>query len=124
MRLAVREKPIEDETQNREQKHDDTPEQLVCDRAVGLENLHYESLLAPFPFHRTTPLGLTEDNDIKNQHDESHNSTTSTVLPSIAVAGCNDRLFCHGEGEEAELQKQVGECGLKHFLLIAWGFWL
>jgi hypothetical protein len=37
---AIREKPVEDEAQNREEEDDDTPKQLVRDRAVGLDDLH------------------------------------------------------------------------------------
>ena len=51
---------------------------------------------------------LTEDNDIQNQYNETNNSTTSAILPCVAVVafshdwgGCDEReheeLEEHGE---------------------------
>ena len=43
MCLAVREKPVDDEAQDREEEDEDAPEKLVRGRAVGLEDFHYAS---------------------------------------------------------------------------------
>jgi hypothetical protein len=40
MGLAIREQPVEDQAQNREEEHDHAPEQLVRGRAVGLQDFH------------------------------------------------------------------------------------
>lgn len=46
MCLAVGEKPVEDQAEDREEEDDDAPEQLVRGRAVGLEDFHYRSLIS------------------------------------------------------------------------------
>jgi hypothetical protein len=43
MRLAVREKPVDDQAQHREEEDDNAPEQFVRGRAVGLEDFHCRS---------------------------------------------------------------------------------
>jgi hypothetical protein len=43
MCLAVREKPVDDKAQDREEEDEDAPEKLVRGRAVGLEDFHCAS---------------------------------------------------------------------------------
>jgi hypothetical protein len=53
--------------------------------------------------------GLTEDDNIQDQHDKSQNTTPSTILPSIAMARSLDHLVRAGEGEEREVEEESEE---------------
>jgi hypothetical protein len=40
MRLTVREKPVDEKAQDREEEHEHAPEQFVRRGAIGLEDFH------------------------------------------------------------------------------------
>jgi len=68
---AVREQVVDDQASNREEEDKQAPENLVNRWAVGLQYLH-------------------EDNDIQDKDNEPDYSTSSTKLPSIAMALSRD----------------------------------
>lgn len=53
--------------------------------------------------------GLTEDEDIEDQDNETNDSTTGSILPCITVAGGREGLVDDGggvgEGSQAELEE-------------------
>jgi hypothetical protein len=48
MCLTVREEPVNDQTQDREEEYSDTPQELVGRWAVGFEDFHCLHILAPY----------------------------------------------------------------------------
>jgi len=87
MRLAVREKPVDDQAQDREQEHDEAPQQLVRGRAIGFEDFHPHE-------------------DIQDQNNEAQHAAAGAVFPGITVGACLQCLFGHGEGDEEEIEHE------------------
>lgn len=110
MRRAVREKVVEDQSKDREQEDDDTPQNLVERRTVRLDDFHYTHIpLASHPlFSGILWRQLTKDNDIQNQNNESDYTATCAISPAISMALSSDRLR-HRDSEEAELDEEVEE---------------
>jgi len=82
--LTVGEDPVDDHAEDREEEDDERPRNLVSDWAVGLEDFH-------------------DDKNIKNQDNEADDSSTSSVLPCVAMlSGLHGSS--HGEREEGELE--------------------
>jgi len=84
---AVREEPVNDESDDREDEDEETPEKLVAGRAVGFDDFN-------------------PDDDVENQDDEAQDSTASAVLPR--GLGLNAG---HGGGKGQCSQPELEEVG-------------
>jgi hypothetical protein len=83
---AVREEPVDDETDNGEDEDEETPEELVAGRAVRLEN-------------------LDPDNDVENQDNKTDDAAASAILPGVGSRlGVNRRG--KGKGGQPELEEE------------------
>lgn len=118
MGFAVREEPIDEEATKGEEKDKQRPEELVDRRAVRLDDLDWTAAwLAQWSFKaRAWGTRHTKDDDIEDQHDETNNATTCSILPRIRLLG---RYFvcdgsCDSEGSQAELGKEVGDESVLH----------
>ncbi len=122
MRRAVREQPVQDQAEDGEEEHDDTPEQLVRRRAVGFQHLDCKiarlagSLHPPSRFKEARP--RTEDDDVEDKNDEADNSTATAVSPGVAVVACAQSLLGHREGEEREEGEEGGEGELEEHVVV------
>jgi len=94
MRRTIREKPVHNQANNREEEDADTPKELVQRGTVGLQDLN-------------------PDYDIENKNDEPDDTASTAVFPGVVVSS-NGRLLCHGEGEEEELEEQAADCVGQH----------
>ena len=47
----------------------------------------------------------TEDQDIKDQNNETEDSSAGAVFPGVAVGGGRECLFSHGEGDQEEVEQ-------------------
>ena len=84
---AVREQVVDDQASNREEEDKQAPENLVNRWAVGLQYLHCRQRISSIISDWEK---LTEDNDIEDKDNETDYSTSSTKLPSIAMALSRD----------------------------------
>jgi hypothetical protein len=127
---AIREEPVDYHAANGEQEDEQTPQDLAQNWAVGLQDLNCEVNSQPHSHvvipqekktwildHIETGRGCmvakrTEDNDIENEDDKTHNPAASAIAPCVAVGFDRDRSR-HGEGEHRELNEHL-QCDLKH----------
>jgi hypothetical protein len=75
-----------------------------------------DNVLAPSSSIISERERLTEDNDIKDENNETDDSTSSTKLPSIAMALSRDLVNnrgSHSKADKEELEKHA-ECGSEH----------
>ena len=86
--LAVGEEVIDEHADNGEKEDNKSPEDLVGDGAVRLEDLN-------------------PSNDVENQDDESNDTATGTCLPWLR-AHSRDRS-CLGKHEEGELKESCND---------------
>jgi hypothetical protein len=113
---AVREQVVDDQPSDWEEEDKQAPEDLVDWWAVGLQYLHCRQRISSILSIVSDWQRLTEDNDIENKNDETDNSTSSTELPSIAMALSRDLVNnrgSHSEADKEELKKHA-ECGSEH----------
>lgn len=47
----------------------------------------------------------TEDQDIKDQNNETEDSSAGAVFPGVVVGGGRESLFGHGEGDQEEVEQ-------------------
>jgi hypothetical protein len=121
--LAVRKQKVDEHSDNREQEHDQAPQQLVHGRAVRFQDLdcfdcvsdpvtntsdHILSVSFSFIVQGRYPWELTEDQHIEDQHNQADYPTACAVADGIAlnvefVAG---ERSSEGEGRKEDLEEE------------------
>lgn len=92
--LAVGEEVVDEHADNGEEEDDESPENLVRDGTVGLEDFNYSTDMSASAFRKAAPpktgrrrdarferTGLTPSNDVQNQDNKSNNATAGSSLP-------------------------------------------
>lgn len=127
MSLAVAEEVVDDQTDDWEQEDKNTPQQLLRNWAVGLENLDcimrkLLSLGSKIATRRATTHGrcermtcikevkqcerqLTEDDDVENKDNEADYSTSCTILPGVTMMSLNCDRGGHSQSGESQLEE-------------------
>lgn len=92
MGLAVGEEVVNDHADNGEEEDDKSPDDLIGDRAVRLEDLNCDTnaSVSGLPWEETITIRqitraerLTPRDDIKNKNDKPHDTATGACLPGL-----------------------------------------
>jgi hypothetical protein len=110
--LAVGEEVIDEHADDGEEEDNKSPEDLVGDWAVRLEDLNCSTTRQLQPQNeQVSSTGscrwekkarLTPGNNVQHQHDESNDTATGSCLPWLRAHGGN--RSCLSEHEEGELE--------------------
>jgi hypothetical protein len=111
VRLAVREKVVNQHADNRKQEHDKRPEDLVGDGAVRLEDLNCEASALTY-YNTIKEVRRTPSNNIQYQHNEPNNAATGTRLPRLRGRDAHGCGFDKREEREVE---EEGDGEVHHF---------